>query len=471
MALCYQPNIVIQGLKLAYDAANPKCYAGVGTFVNDLSGNNNTGYLYSGASYSSNLTGYFSFDGSDDYIGTNFQPNYDFITVNVWFWSGAFSTFGTNTCIVANSQVSSPYPSFDIRKRITGALQLQFAISSSGSEIGQDIGFINDYTWYNVQFTYDGTTVKCWLNSIQVVNYSIAGTLRNSTSNLFIAKNPAFAGRNAAIYVSQLFIYNRALSEAEIQRNYNATKQRYIYTEDIIRDNLILNIDPASALSYPGSGTVVADISGYNYHPTLVNGPTLAGSGATSSFLLDGSNDYIQISSAYTHTFTAGTTVDVWVKFNSSATYTRLLDISDGAATNTAFLSIFRFAGGSDVVLESRSSTTQGTQNGIRTTTSPISNGTIQNFTFVIGPGTTDAVSPETPRIYLNSILQSSTLYGPQNNFVPYVVNKTAWIGRSAFAADAYLGANIYAYKIYNRSLSAAEIKQNFHSLRGRYGI
>jgi len=471
MALCYQPNIVAKDLQFAFDAANPKCYPGAGNALNSLAGNGITGSLENGPTVNANLAGYFAFDGSDDFISTNFQPNFDYITVNVWFWSGAFSTFGTNTCVVANSQVTSPYPSFDIRKRNTGALQLQFAISSSGSEIGQEIGFINDYTWYNVQFTYDGSTVKCWLNGVQTVSYSIAGTLRSSTSNLLIAKNPAFAGRNAAIFVSQVFVYNRALTDSEIARNYAATKSRYTYKEDIIRDNLILNIDPASALSYPGSGTVVADISGYNYHPTLVNGPTLAGSGATSSFLLDGSNDYIQISSAYTHTFTAGTTVDVWVKFNSSATYTRLLDTSDGAATNTCFLSIFRYAGGNDVVLESRSSTTQGTQNGIRTTTSPISNGTIQNFTFVIGPGTTDAVSPESPRIYLNSILQSSTLYGSQNNFVPYVVNKYAWIGRSAFAADAYLGANIYAYKIYNRALSAAEIKQNFQSLRGRYGV
>ena len=471
MALCYQPNIVVQDLKFAYDAANPKCYAGVGTFVYDLSGNNNTGYLYGGAAYSSNLTGYFSFDGSDDYIGTNFQPNYDYITVNVWFWSGAFSTFGTNTCVVANSQVSSPYPSFDIRKRNTGALQLQFAISSSGSEIGQEIGFINDYTWYNVQFTYDGTTVKCWLNGVQVINYSIAGTLRNSTSNLFIAKNPAFAGRNAAINVSQVFVYNRALTESEIQRNYNATKQRYIYTEDIIRDNLILNIDPASALSYPGSGTVLADMSGNNYHPTLINGPTLAGSGLTSSILLDGSNDYIQIASAYTHTFTAGTTVDVWVKFNATNSWGRLLDTSDGAGTNTAYLTIARWGGNNEVVLESRSSTTQGTQNGVRTTTTAITNGTIQNFTFVIGPGSTDAVSPETPRIYMNANLQATTLYGTQNNFVPYVVNKYAWIGRSAFSADAYLSANIYAYKIYNKALSNAEIIQNYQALRGRYGV
>jgi hypothetical protein len=471
MALCYQPNIVAKDLQFAFDAANPKCYPGSGNALNSLAGNGITGSLENGPTVNANLAGYFAFDGSDDFISTNFQPNFDYITVNVWFWSGAFSTFGTNTCVVANSQVSSPYPSFDIRKRNTGALQLQFAISSSGSEIGQEIGFINDYTWYNVQFTYDGSTVKCWLNGVQTVSYSIAGTLRSSTSNLLIAKNPAFAGRNAAIFVSQVFVYNRALTDSEIARNYAATKSRYTYKEDIIRDNLILNIDPASALSYPGSGTVVADISGYNYHPTLVNGPTLAGSGATSSFLLDGSNDYIQISSAYTHTFTAGTTVDVWVKFNASNSWGRLLDTSDGAGTNTAYLTIARSGTSSDVVLESRSSTTQATQNGIRTTTSPISNGTIQNFTFVIGPGTTDAVSPESPRIYLNSILQNTTLYGTQNNFVPYVVNKYAWIGRSAFAADAYLGANIYAYKIYNRALSAAEIKQNFQSLRGRYGV
>jgi hypothetical protein len=471
MALCYQPNIVAKDLQFAFDAANPKCYPGSGNLIYSLAGNGITGGLENGTLVSSNLAGYFAFDGSDDFISTNFQPNYDYITVNVWFWSGAFSTFGTNTCVVANSQVTSPYPSFDIRKRNTGALQLQFAISSSGSEIGQEIGFINDYTWYNVQFTYDGNTVKCWLNGLQVVSYPIAGTLRSSTSNLFIGKNPAFAGRNAAIYVSQVFIYNRALTDAEIARNYAATKSRYTYKEDIIRDNLILNIDPASALSYPGSGTVLADMSGYNYHPTLVNGPTLAGSGLTSSILLDGSNDYIQIASAYTHTFTAGTTVDVWVKFNASGDYGRLLDISDGAGSNTVFLVAARYGTSNNMILAARSSTGQNLTSGIRTTTTPISNGTIQNFTFVIGPGSTDTIPADGSKIYCNSVLQTTVLDGDTVAYIPYVVNKTAWIGRSNFASNAYLGANIYAYKIYNRALSAAEVKQNFQSLRGRYGI
>jgi hypothetical protein len=436
MALCYQPNIVIQGLKLAYDAANPKCYAGVGTFVNDLSGNNNTGYLYSGASYSSNLTGYFSFDGSDDYIETNFQPNYDFITVNVWFWSGAFSTFGTNTCIVANSQVSSPYPSFDIRKRITGALQLQFAISSSGSEIGQDIGFINDYTWYNVQFTYDGATVKCWLNGIQVVNYTIAGTLRNSTSNLFIAKNPAFAGRNAAIYVSQLFIYNRALSEAEIQRNYNATKQKYIYTEDIVFDGLIANYDPVSLLSYSGIGNTLADLSGNNNHAVLFNGAAYSGSGVTGHIALDGTNDFISSVdvSAYNDL-----TIEFWI-FDARGAFQRdYLTYNDNAGSYTvANTTYFR---------------TDGNGAGARQVPSAV---VFTNQWFRVC------------YIKNSDLWVNGTQYFGTGTDRPYGRLK---FGNARSDVNSLLNGRFGPIKIYNRNLTPAEIKQNFEAIRGRYGV
>lgn len=436
MALCYQPNIVVNGLQLAYDAANPKCYAGVGTFVNDLSGNRNTGYLFSGATYSSNLSGYFSFDGVDDYIGTNYQPNYDYITVNVWFWSGAFSTFGTNTCVVTNAQVSSPYPSFDIRKRITGALQLQFAISSSGSEIGQDIGFINDYTWYNVQFTYDGSTVKCWLNGVQVISYSISGTLRNSSNYLHIAKNPSFAGRNAAINVSQLFIYNRALTDAEIQRNYNATKQRYIYSEDVVYDGLIASYDPISLLSYSGTGNTLVDLSGNNNHAVLLNGATYSGSGVTGHIALDGTNDFISSIdvSAYNDL-----TIEFWV-YDARGAYQRdYLTYNDDAgsytATNTTY---FR---------------TDGNGAGARQVPSAV--------------------------LYLNQWFR-----------VCYIKNSDLWIngtqyfgtgtdrpygrlkfGNSRSHINSLLNGRFGPIKIYNRNLTAAEIKQNFEAIRGRYGI
>ena len=472
MALFYQPNIVIQDLKFAYDAANPKCYAGVGTFVNDLSGNNNNGYLYSGVGFSSNLAGYFTFDGVDDFIGTNYIIDYDYLTVNVWFWSGAFSSFGNYTCILANQQSGSPYQTFDLRKKAGSVrtLQVAFAVDTNSSEYILDIADLNDYTWYNVQFSYDGLTFKVWLNGIQVVSYSLTSTLRASNIPFMIAKNPSFV-RNAAIYISQVFVYNRALTDSEIQRNYNATKQRYIYTEDIIFDNLVVNYDPGSNLSAVGTGSSVVDLSGLNTHAILINGPIYSGVGNTRSIVFDGVDDYIQLSSAYSETFTAGTTVDVWVKFNASGSYARLLDISNGAGSNTVFLVVARYDTQNDIILASRASTTQGTTSGVRTTTSPIVNGTIQNFTFVIPAGNTDTIPSQPPAIYLNGNPQNIVVDGAQSCYVPYVVSKTAWIGRSNFASNAYLSANLYNFKLYNKALSPAEIKQNFQALRGRYGI
>lgn len=472
MALFYQPNIVIQDLKFAYDAANPKCYAGVGTFVNDLSGNNNNnGYLYSGVGFSSNLAGYFTFDGVDDYIGTNYIIDYDYLTVNVWFWSGAFSSFANYTCILANQQNSNPYQTFDLRKKAGSVrtIEIAFSVDVNTTAYQLEIGDLNDYAWYNLQFSYDGSIFKVWLNGLQVVSYSLSSTLRSSNIPLMIARNPSFA-RSAAINVSQVFIYNRALTDSEIQRNYNATKQRYIYTEDIIFDNLVVNYDPGNNLSAVGTGSSVVDLSGFNTHAILLNGPVYSGVGNTRSIVFDGVDDYIQLSSAYSETFTSGATIDVWIKFNASSSYARILDISNGAGTNTCFFSIFRWGTTGSLVLEARSSSTQASQNGVRTTNNVISNGTIQNFTFVIQGGATESISSN-PKIYLNGEEQSLTPYGGTNPYVPYVVNKTAWIGKSAFNADAYLSANIYNYRIYNKALSLSEIRQNFTSLRGRYGI
>lgn len=471
MALFYQPNIVIQDLKFAYDAANPKCYAGVGTFVNDLSGNNNNGYLYSGVGFSNNLTGYFTFDGVDDYIGTNYIIDYDYLTVNVWFWSGAFSSFSNYTCILANQQNSNPYQTFDLRKKAGSVrtIEVAFSVDANTTAYQLEIADLNDYTWYNIQFSYDGSNFKVYLNGLFVAFTSISSTLRASNIPLMIAKNPSFV-RNAAIYISQVFVYNRALTDSEIQRNYNATKQRYIYTEDIIFDNLVVNYDPGNNLSAVGTGSSFVDLSGSNSHAILLNGPVYSGVGNTRSLIFDGVDDYLQISSAYSQTFTSGTTIDVWIKFNASSSYARILDTSNGAGTNTCFLSIFRWGTSGSLVLEARSSATQGTQNGVRTTNNVISNGTIQNFTFVIQAGATDTLS-NNPKIYLNGEEQALTLYGGANPYIPYVVSKTVWIGRSAFNADAYLSANLYNYRIYNKALSISEIRQNFQSLRGRYGI
>lgn len=427
MALCYQPNIVIQGLKLAYDAANPKCYAGVGTFVNDLSGNNNTGYLYSGASYSSNLTGYFSFDGVDDYIGTNYIIDYDYLTINVWFWSGAFSSFSNYTCILANQQSGSPYQTFDLRKKAGSVrtLQLAFSVDTSGTEYALDIADLNDYTWYNVQFSYDGLIFKIWLNGIQVVSYSLTSTLRASNIPLMIAKNPSFV-RNAAINVSQVFVYNRALTDSEIQRNYNATKQRYIYTEDIIYDGLVSAFDVGSALSYTGSGSRVYNVlSSFGATADLRDGATIAGSGSTAYIDLPGSTANV-----------------VSFSSNSFLSISLLIYISS-AISGANYLFDLRAAINAYIYYGGASGFSKLYVNGVSR-----------------DPGSTS---------------NNTTVY-PRNQWIHIYCELTTTGTGEIFFGNRYsfnepFTGRLSSIQFYNRSLSLSEVRQNYQALRGRYGI
>ena len=68
MATNYNPTIVTDGLKVCFDAANPKSYPGSGTTWYDLSGNDNHGTLLNEPSFSSDKGGCFTLDGTNDRI-------------------------------------------------------------------------------------------------------------------------------------------------------------------------------------------------------------------------------------------------------------------------------------------------------------------------------------------------------------------------------------------------------------------
>jgi len=68
MATNYNPKITTDGLVLCLDAANPKSYPGSGTAWFDISGNSRNGTLTNSPTFSSSNQGYFSFDGTDDFV-------------------------------------------------------------------------------------------------------------------------------------------------------------------------------------------------------------------------------------------------------------------------------------------------------------------------------------------------------------------------------------------------------------------
>lgn len=83
--------------------------------------------------------------------------------------------------------------------------------------------------WRHVTFVYDGTNIKGYINGVLngTSSGSISGTIFGTLAGLFIMNTDASNVDIGAGQLAMAKIYNRALSNTEIQQNFNATRGRY----------------------------------------------------------------------------------------------------------------------------------------------------------------------------------------------------------------------------------------------------
>ena len=219
MALHHSPRIVTNGLVLCLDAGSRKSYGGTGNVWRDLAGSNN-GTLTNGPTFSSANGGSIVFDGTNDAISlSNITPTSGasfcaWININ-----GYNSNYGT---IFANWSDVGGGTAYWIGTLSNQSTTIQ--VFFNGSLIS-DITSLSLNTWMLLTISHTGSICKGYINAIE--RFSLSSTLITSTNNTSIGyditrTNYPFKGN-----ISQASIYNRALTPAEIQQNYNATKGRY----------------------------------------------------------------------------------------------------------------------------------------------------------------------------------------------------------------------------------------------------
>jgi hypothetical protein len=274
VALAYNPTIVSNGLVVAYDPANPKCYPGSGVTFYDLSGNGNHGTLTNGPTISNNLAKYTVFDGGNDYIISSNNTGIAGTaprTLVAWVWMNNVATsviarLGTTGGQSFEMQVNA---SRLIMHRNDGSPS--YAFTSPSIKLNR---------WYHFAITCDGTNHNFYIDGQYDSTSSLAITTLSSP--LYVGY-PVYVGNGYMNgNVSQVLLYNRELSASEINQNYNATKGRYAYTADIVTSGLVSAFDAGSALSYPGSGSRIYNVtSAAGATADLRDGPTIVGSGST----------------------------------------------------------------------------------------------------------------------------------------------------------------------------------------------
>jgi hypothetical protein len=208
---------------LALDAGLTVSYPGSGSNWFDLSGNARNFTLTNGPVYSSSNSGLISFDGSDDYALTNYTITSSPITVLVWYNSRSFSLASDVDGLISNYE--STANGFDIRKMGT-ALQISQAVSAGFIDLNIT-NTVNDNTWYNIAFTYDGNTGITYTNGSSVASGILAGTRLNGTKIVIGTSAFATSARTLSCFVSEVRILNRALTVSELLNYYNLTKSRY----------------------------------------------------------------------------------------------------------------------------------------------------------------------------------------------------------------------------------------------------
>ena len=85
-----------------------------------------------------------------------------------------------------------------------------------------DIGFsgptaLTLNTWIHLAATYDGTTLRLYVNGVQVATKATTGAIRVSTGALRIGGNSVWTNEWFAGLIDEVRVYNKALTATEIQ--------------------------------------------------------------------------------------------------------------------------------------------------------------------------------------------------------------------------------------------------------------
>ena len=229
-----------------------------------------------------------------------------------------------------------------------------------------------------------------------------------------------------------------------LANNNNSGRLNMSIANAIVTDSLTLQLDASNPTSYPGSGTTWFDLADTQQNITLVNSPTFT-SGTPSYFTFNGSNQYgsgtgvVLSSTTYTKS--------VWFYLNSYV---------DNNIVSSATGGHYMFFQGGNKMYNGHTNWAGFPSNYPSTATFSLSTWYNVALTF----NTTDGM-----KLYINGNLDSS-----------YTTIKTAFTGNGSTNIAAYGTGNLLNGRIakvycYTKTLSAAEVLQNYNADKAQFGL
>ena len=219
-------------------------------------------------------------------------------------------------------------------------------------------------------------------------------------------------------------------------------------TKGIVQDGLVLNLDAGVNKSYPRNGTTWYDLSNTG-NGTLTNGPTFSrNNGGVITF--DGTDDNVTLGTGGSLGLDSYHSVEFWVyPFTQQVRDRGLLrNLGSGGNTNNFIHYIFRDG-----------NIHMGWYSNDLSAHNTVVANNWHHIVFLLDS------ADDKRRIYKNSSLVATD--SSAQTTTPNVTNTTTYLGYYG----PYFNGLMATCRIYNRSLTATEVLQNYNATKARFGL
>lgn len=228
------------------------------------------------------------------------------------------------------------------------------------------------------------------------------------------------------------------------------------YSPKIVTQDLILCLDAANPLSFPGSGTVWTDLSKFSRQATLAGTPA---SGSTYGGYIETpavqTSTYIILPEGAPQSLTSGIvfSIEIWCT------------LKDTGATRY-FSSMVNSGGGNLFIIQKNASDL-----GIYAVS--LVSGTQPTYTVDVPMQLVIASNGTNQFFYKNGVL-SSTWGAPLNDIAAtcgWIMDQEQDACKGAFDSNQNTYGWWHNIKMYNRCITAAEVAQNYNAVKTRFGL
>jgi hypothetical protein len=224
MSVYAGPKIVTTNpgqIVLSIDFSNRRTYSGSGTSINNVV-NNITGTLYNTPTFgSAHSRNFFSFNGTNQYIGFSNSTLLDTQTVSVAVWARTNNTT-QNGFFFEKGAVNTQYSLFQDGANFTWRHQTP----TTSSLTAPAASYVNTSDWFFIVGTFTSGDRRMYINGVQVASDTLAGTLATNASGMTIGSyNTGGYYYNGDIGLVR--VYTKVLTPTEVRQNFNALRRRF----------------------------------------------------------------------------------------------------------------------------------------------------------------------------------------------------------------------------------------------------